>query len=230
MDDEEQSVVGTSPPPRKSDVLFGITTDWQSNACVSGIDNAIVYQKGYRRAALHLVEYVCETEREQDSLIFPIVYLYRHHIELTLKSIVRTSSFVTDYTMTEKELDILGRHDLDNLWSLARPMLNPVCELGGSPAFPQDDLEGIDSYILQLDMHDPDGQRFRYATIKSKGRKKKRLPSLSPDLKYINVREFAIALEKLADYLEAIENWFDDIADAKAEYQKKMSENLYQIE
>ena len=61
----------------------------------------------------------------------PIVYLYRHHVELTLKSIINSACFVVDYTCTEKDLDTLGRHDLAKLWSLARPMLNPSCKLGG---------------------------------------------------------------------------------------------------
>jgi hypothetical protein len=91
--------------------------------------------------------------------------------------------------------------------------------LGGSSALPLDDLEGIDSYILQLHKHDPDGQRFRYSTTKSKARKT-RLPSL-PDLKYINVRDFSVAMEKLADYLDALDMWFGDLVDAKIEYQSR---------
>jgi hypothetical protein len=102
MDHDEESVVGTSPPPRKSDVLFGLGTDWQANACVNGIDDSMAYQDGYRRAARHLAEYVCETERGQDYLVYPIVYLYRHHIELTLKSIISVACFLVDYTLTKK--------------------------------------------------------------------------------------------------------------------------------
>jgi hypothetical protein len=86
MQDDEESVVGTLPPPRKSDVLFGSGTDWQVNACINGIDEEASYQDGYRRAALHLADYVCDTAKGQDFLVYPIVYLYRHHIELRLKS------------------------------------------------------------------------------------------------------------------------------------------------
>ena len=63
-------------------------------------------------------------------------------------------------------------------------------------------LRESNSYILQLHKHDPDGTRFRYSTTKSKGRKTQ-LPSL-PDLKHINIRDFAIAMEKLADYLDLL--------------------------
>jgi hypothetical protein len=216
MSGDDQSVVGTGPPPRKSDVLFGSGADWQTNACVNGFDESIAYQDGYRRAALHLAEYVCDTERGQEFLVYPIVYLYRHHIELTLKSIIHVSFFLIDHTPTEKDIDTLGRHDLAKLWDLAKPLLNPICELGGSPALPVDDLDGIDSYIQQLHKHDPDGQRFRYSRTKAKGRTA-RLPSL-PGLKYVNIREFSTALEKLADYLEGLDNWFGDLVEAKHFY------------
>jgi hypothetical protein len=213
-DDEEESVVGTLPPPRKSDVLFGSGTDWQANACLNGISESMAYQDGYRRAALHLAEHVCDTTKGQDFLVYPIVYLYRHHIELTLKSIIHAACFVVDYTLTKEDRHTLGYHDLARLWKLARPLLNPTCELGGSPALPPDDLDGIDSCILQLHKHDPDGSRFRYSTTKA------RLPSL-PDLRYINIRDFAVGMEKLADYLEGLDNWIGDLTDAKNEHQAK---------
>ena len=144
MDNEEESVVDALPPPRKSDVLFGSGADCQANACVNGgIEEEWFYRKGYRRAALQLAKFACEAGREKNFLVYPIVYLYRHHIELTLKSIIDSAAFVIDYTLTEKDLDTLGRHDLAKLWNLARPMLNPACGLGGSPALPPDDLEGI---------------------------------------------------------------------------------------
>jgi hypothetical protein len=142
MSKDDKSVVGVLPPPRKSDVLFGSGTDWEMNACISAMNAAMYYQDGYRRAALHLVDYVCEVERGQDYLVYPIVYLYRHHIELTLKSIIDAAAFVTDYALTDKDHDTLGRHDLVKLWKLVRPMLSPACELGGDSALPPDDLAG----------------------------------------------------------------------------------------
>jgi hypothetical protein len=223
MKDDEESVVGTLPPPRKSDVLFGAGVDWQANACIHSIDEVMAYQDGYRNAARHLAKHVCDSGQGQDFLVYPIVYLYRHHIELTLKSIINVSTSILDYTMSEKDLDTLRRHDLTRLWTLARPFLNPTCKLGGSPPLPADDLEGIDSYILQLHTYDPDGQRFRYATMKSKGLKAKQRSSLPPDLTHINIRDFAVALEKLADYLDALDMWFGDLIDAKIQFQAPRS-------
>lgn len=215
MENDAEVVVGTSLPPRKSDVLFESGTDWQANACVaSGFDD-IIYQDGYRQAALHLAEYVCDNGSGQEFLVYPIIYLYRHHIELTLKSITRTAYTLLDQAVTGKSSDTLTQHDLSKLWALARPLLNPVHEMADHSAFPPDDLEGIDSYIRQLHEHDPDGQRFRYPTTR------KGTPSLRSGLTRINIRHLSNALEKLANYLEGTDNWFGDLIEAKAEYQAK---------
>jgi hypothetical protein len=225
MRDSEEPTVGKSTPPRKADVLFGSGTDWEANACVNGVSGPMAYQDGYRRAALHLMEYVCDSGQGQDVLVYPIVYLYRHHVELTLKSIINVDCFLVDYVLTEKEQDTLGRHDLAKLWGLARPLLNPVCKVGGSPALPPEDLEGIDSYILQLHKHDPDGQRFRYAMTKMNGRTAERFPSLRPELRHINIRDFGTALEKLADYFEWLDMWFGDLVDAKIQFQIRFTKD-----
>ena len=73
------------PPPRREDVLFRSDRElWLTNACMTR-GNEFVYREGYRRGAKQLVDDVCAAVRHQDVLIYPIVYLYRHHVELILK-------------------------------------------------------------------------------------------------------------------------------------------------
>lgn len=225
MSDESESVIGLLPPPRASDVLFGPGEDYEANACISHwLEVGYVYSTGFRRAGLRLVEHVCETGSDQDFLIYPIVYLYRHHTELLLKAIIGIAAALLDRELTKADHKALGGHDLDRLWNTTRPLLNPVCALVPNPPFPDDDLQGIESYIRQLHEHDPNGQCFRYATTKPKQsdlpRSAASVPSLSPDLKLVNIRAFAAAMEKLADYLEGIEAWFGDLQDAKAQSQR----------
>jgi hypothetical protein len=225
MSDDDESVIGSLPPPCAADVLFGPGDDYNTNACIAHWHEVdFVYTSGFRRAGLRLAEHVCETGSEQDFLIYPIVYLYRHHVELILKAIVRIAAALLDQELTEGDHKALGRHDLGRLWEITRPLLNPVCALVPNPPFPEDDLQGIDSYIRQLHEHDPDGQHFRYASTKPKRSDRRRtaasIPSLKPDLKLVNIRAFAHAMEKLADYLEGIEGWFGDLQDAKAEWRR----------
>jgi len=46
----------------------------------------------YKRAADLLVQHIIETKITLDinTLVFPILYLYRHYIEIKLKDIIRT--------------------------------------------------------------------------------------------------------------------------------------------
>jgi hypothetical protein len=226
MSDESESVIGSLPPPRAADVLFAPGQDSETNACIAHwIEVDFVYTSGFRRAGLRLAEHVCETGSDQDFLIYPIVYLYRHHVELILKTIVAVAASLLDRELTDGDRKALGGHDLARLWAAARPLLNPVCALVPNPPFPDDDLRGIDSYIRQLHEHDPNGESFRYATRKLKPGDRRGTavgtPWLSPDLKLVNIRAFAAAMEKLADYLEGIEGWFGDLVDAKATWRRK---------
>jgi hypothetical protein len=47
-----------------------------------------------------------------------------------------------------------------------------------------------------------------------------RIPSLKPELKLVNIRLFAVAMEKLADYLEGIESWFGHLHEKRAEMRR----------
>ena len=221
-DNPDESIVSTSPPPRKDDKLFGIGADLQTNACIAQWDIKDAYCMGYRAAAFSLAEEVCETGKKQDTLIYPIVYLYRHHIELALKSMTVIASELLDQNLTEQELRALGQHGLIDLWKNLKPLLNPVCKLVQEGVFPSEDIEGIESYINQLHEHDPDGQRFRYATVKQgKNKAGTEKPSLGKNLCHINIRVFATHMEKLAEYLESVQWWFDDLLDIKNDMKRR---------
>ncbi len=56
--------------------------------------------EGYRRGARLLVEHVDEHARDQDFLVYPIMFLYRHHIELALKNIILQVPYVIERELT----------------------------------------------------------------------------------------------------------------------------------
>lgn len=213
MTDATESVFGNSPPPRATDVLFGPNEkDWHLNACIQHwgeVNHA--YKVGFRTAALQLTEQMCEQPINQDSIIYPIVYLYRHHVELMLKDIFRLAADLLEVSISGGQEKHLGRHDLAQLWSMVRPMLDPICEKEGGKPLPVADLEGIDAYMGQLNAHDPKGESFRYARSRDATR------TLGSDLVHINIRSFATEMEKLADYLDGLENWLGMLVDGRNE-------------
>jgi hypothetical protein len=211
MIDECKSIFGKSSPPRASDVLFGASQEgWRLNACIEhwgDVEHA--YKAGFREASSQLVEHMCKEPSNQDYLVYPIVYLYRHHIEMVLKDIFRLSVDLLEKPMSNRQEKKLKAHNLSQLWDMIRPNLAPICDLAGEAALPLEDLNGIDAYMNQLNAHDPGGQSFRYARQQDMTR------TLDVDLVHINIRSFAIHMEKLADYLDGLEGWLQILADGR---------------
>ncbi|CAH2403077.1 hypothetical protein MES5069_360144 [Mesorhizobium escarrei] len=104
----------------------------QLNACMPPWhETGHAYKAGFRKAAFELTSKVCEQPVDQDLIVYPIVYLYRHHIELVLKGVVRMALDLQAKSTTPAQERKLGGHDLLSLWTMARPMLEPVCEIVG---------------------------------------------------------------------------------------------------
>ncbi len=217
-----ESIFGKSPPPREDDVLFR-AAEVGTNACISYWHNVnYPYKNGFRMAASRLALQVCETHSDQDSLVYPILYLYRHHLELVLKDVFRTVAKLLDHSIADGEEKTLGRHDLVPLWELIAPLLEPLCDFAGENPIPAEDIEGVRSYLRQLNEHDPDGQRFRYATIKVRPPRNSNHPmkherSIKEELRLVNIRVFASHMEQLADYLDGLEGWVAHLLQAKVD-------------
>jgi hypothetical protein len=199
--DDAGSVFGPTPPPRATDLLFGPSDDTHANACLTHWHAEGVYARGYRTAAAHLALQAYVSGAEQDQLIYPIVYLYRHHVELVLKGIVYDATALLEQKLTRQQRNVLDRHKLAPVWDLARQLIDSVCNLAGEKSLPSADLDGVQSYIQQLDKHDPTGQSFRYSTD-TKG-----APSLRQELTLVNIRVFADGMETLAQYLDGMQSW-----------------------
>jgi hypothetical protein len=218
--------------PQKEDVLFPRRSSEEQQAnLIQTLGWDWVYSNGFRLAARHLAKEAGTTRTDQEFLFYPIVYLYRHYTELALKAIIKSALGLLDREFTTDHLKTLGNHGLLELWHAAKPLLNPVCELAGEPSFLEADLEGVDSYIRQIHEHDPDGQRFRYATTKPKKAKgaaesdSAAALSLSSDLKSDDVRALTIYMERLSYFFENIAGWLEVLEEAKAEIGR--NNNLY---
>jgi hypothetical protein len=77
---EEQDATGAIPWPAPNDNLFEIASgNWRATADVQALwgSPATLYATGYRQAAELLVKHVLATGFDQDSLVYPILFLYR---------------------------------------------------------------------------------------------------------------------------------------------------------
>lgn len=76
----------TSNNSCERELLFKSDIDWKNNAWIHHyFDNMSVSADGYKLGADKLVEYIKANDNHQDTLLFPIIFLYMHAIELRLK-------------------------------------------------------------------------------------------------------------------------------------------------
>jgi hypothetical protein len=100
-----------------------------------------------------------------DILLFPVLYLYRHSVELKLKDLlllgIRAGFF--DDEAAGKILDddhgIIGQHRLCALWNKARDLLAHHYQNGSQ-------LKVAESMMGELHQIDKDGQTLRYDRVK----------------------------------------------------------------
>lgn len=144
------------PWPRADDVLFASGHDWL-NACVGWTsDQWHGYIEGYKLAADLLVQQVERDQRNQDLLIYPIVFLYRHALEVSLKHLIWVGSQLRD---TRPELST--HHRLVPLWRQCRPIIEEVWPHGS-----KEDLEAAGALLEQFETRDPNSTVFRYPVTK----------------------------------------------------------------
>ena len=207
-----ESLPETLPAPRADDVLFAFDSrDPMANACLNSSRRPdLFYSLGYLEGARQLTKHVLETYSEQDTLIFPIVYLYRHHVELLLKRLLVVASSVADRRLTDAELKHLIKHRLDLLWSDIKQTLPASCRNANLALPDKENMEGVDSYIQQLNRVDRESQSFRYATS-TEG------TAALPGLTQINIRTFAERMECLCDFLASVEGKIQLHLDFEAE-------------
>ena len=199
------------PWPEKGDDLFKGEGHWWEFACLNFTpDQWDSYAWGYKLAADLLVEHVERTGADQDTLVYPIVFSYRHYLELRLKELIIRGNQLLG--ICEEFPDI---HDINKLWRLCRRILEKVW-----PEGPCEDLDTVEERIDQLWEKDPGSIAFRYPTDTA-GR-----PSL-PGLRQINIANMSTVMDKISSLLEGLSTGIYENLEAKREGEE-MAEDFRQ--
>jgi hypothetical protein len=201
MDDE-------LPWPSKGETLFkGDAPDWPNNACINFDPEAWWgYAEGFRLGADYLVERIEQTSADQDFLVYPVVFGYRHAVELRLKVIIRDAR-----RLLREPGGAPKGHKLDRLWTTLRPLLEQ--------AFPnesKDDLDAADEAITQLHKADPASTGFRYPEDTAGG------PSLAHLGLRINLRHLRDRMAGLFTFLDAVVSAIDHATELRDDYEAAM--------
>jgi len=148
---------------------------------------AHLYLLGYRRAAELLLPELITRSNEQ--LVFPFLFLWRHHIELYLKFLLNLAR--QDQGKTGKVEKV---HTLTDLWNSLRPLLEPDML--------DSDLDAVQQIVLDLHDVDPRSTEARYADGET-------LTGLVESLAKVpdgfNPEHFAAVLTKVSDLFDGIQ-------------------------
>ena len=181
--------------PRQGDRAFALDGSPADPLLVAAfiLPSAGAYAVGFKDAADKVVEAAASEDRNPDLLFFPVAYLYRHSLELSLKHIVRMSARSGAISLPESELDeLLGGHNLYCLWRQTRAAIEAVWPDGD-----KSDTDAVEKIILEFHGLDKSGQAFRYPTDKS-GR-----PHLSSAPKCVSLQNLKKAFDTVDRFLDA---------------------------
>jgi hypothetical protein len=122
---------------------------------------------------------------EQDFLVYPIVFLYRHYIELELKELIRDGS-----RLLNKPRNRPAGHHLEKLWPQCRKILQEAF-----PEEPHADFDAMGELLIQFAQVDPTSTGFRYPED-TQGK-----PSL-PGVTHIDLANLSEVVRKMAGFFD----------------------------
>lgn len=186
--------------PKKGDRLLRRSDDWSRGVEFSKhpISRHVHLWDGYITAGAGLIELCTQDgyEHERNFLIYPILFNYRHGLELALKWII----------VCYGGQGIHGVNDDHNLWDLWKQCRGIIEQHESNDKEADDAVEQI-----VKDFHDLDkaGITFRYGWTKD-GNKIK-LPDHMVDIG--NIRD---VMDGVARYFTGVDGWLDDLQHSAA--------------
>lgn len=177
--------------PKKGDRLLRASNDWNKAVefTEAPVERHVHIWTGYMRAGAALIDASEQEATDRHFLIYPILFNYRHGIELAMKWVIGQYGHYADVRLGADELD----HDLWKLWKACRKV---IVELGSSGEA-DEALQAVQQVIKDIHDLDKGAMAFRYST--NKGGIAIRLPSHPIDLQH------------LRDVMEAVDNFFSGV-------------------
>ena len=116
---------------------------------------AFSYRRAYEEA-VHVLHRHVESAGRPHHVLLPLAFLWRHLIEILLKEVIRSSRelFFEDLTVPEERA--LVRHDLTQLWLLAKDHIRLLGPTDGPPC------SIVGEVLLEIQEVDPGADGFRY--------------------------------------------------------------------
>ncbi len=157
----------------------------------------VLMAAGYREAADRLVDAVAADAVFQDTLVYPVIFLYRHFMELELKYVLMTYGRHFD-----KEADWKS-HSLVDLWAKVRPII----ETAGGGINDGGANDAVEACVREMSTADPMSFSFRYPVEKG-GR------PMVLAFETVDLGNLCRTMTKIANYFDGLDGLLDHLTRA----------------
>lgn len=164
-----------------------------------------LYIRGYKESTELLINSVVEGNSSPDSLIYPIMYSYRHYLELSFKNLFWVCTQITkksDDFLIEKNHSLRFKkynsiHNLENLWNETLILLKII-----DKNLPEELTAQIQQTVDEFTKLDSFSTSFRYPENKN-------WDTSLGDQEYINVNSVAKNFVETSKLIEQLSCWVD---------------------
>jgi hypothetical protein len=180
--------------PKPGDKLFVRPTESSQAVALARLpwERLVLMADGYRKAADLLVARASEKHYLRATLIYPILFLYRHFIELELKYVLTT------YGRAAGQKSDWENHDLDILWPKVRAVIDCF-----SLETEKETASIVEACIAEMAKIDPGSFTFRYPVTK-KGQ------PMSLDFDSVDLANLQLTMEKISNFFDGVDGALDD--------------------
>ena len=183
--------IGSYRWPKKGDRLLRASNDPDRGVEFSAdlVSRHVHIWSGYIRAGAVLIDECTRDSVDRHFLIYPILFNYRHGLELAMKWIVDNYGSYAGVRLTEDELN----HDLLGLWKYCKQVIVGV----GSEGEDDEALRIVEQIVKDFHDLDKSAMAFRYSTNRNGST--------------IKLTDTSINLENVEDVMEAVDNFFNGV-------------------
>ena len=187
---------------------------WKYNAFLE--PNWVLYVEGYKNAADYLVERSV-SEHEMDFLVYPIIFLYRHYLELQLKDLFQQ---LREYHNLSCELSY--NHDLTQLWNKIRPLM----EKNSNKSEDIENNNHIEARIKEFVRIDKGSFSFRYPVDKQGTSSLRNVPKQDGQ-DMINLLQVKGVVTSMATILSGVSEYIGVMLEYKDDMEREYSGEKY---
>jgi len=149
---------------------------------------------GYKLAGDLLVEQAESQAWRRQKLVYPIVFCYRHYLELTLKSVLQQYGMLGDLAPS------WTHHRLEDLWRDYRKLLRAV----GAETSEDQGTGVVEQCVAEFAKIDPTSDAFRYPT-------RRRGQPFNTELNLLDLISLHDTMQGIENYFLAVDGFLDNL-------------------